>query len=60
MKMLYTVTKDHKRFYVCKYSEDFYSVDRITKAVGYIVVAFNNLQVLEQWLTANGYKRQSA
>lgn len=57
MKKLYTVIKDRKRFYVCKYSETFYSIDRITKSFGGTIKAFDNLQALEQWATTNGYKR---
>ena len=57
MKKLYTVTKDRKRFYVCKYGEKFYSIDRITKSFGGMIKVFDNLQALEEWATANGYKR---
>lgn len=57
MKKLYTMTKDRKRFYVCKYAENFYSVDRITKTFGGMIKTFDSLQALEQWATANGYKK---
>lgn len=57
MKKLYTVIKDRKRFYVCKYGENFYTIDRITKSFGGIIKAFDDLKDLEQWATVNGYKR---
>ncbi len=57
MEKLYTITKDRKRFYVCKYSENLFSIDRITKSFGGMVKAFRDLQSLEKWAKKNGYKR---
>lgn len=57
MKKLYMVKKRNSRFYVCEYECGLYTIDKITKSVGYTVKGFGNLKDLEAYLVAEGYKK---
>lgn len=57
MKKLYMVKKRNSKFYVCEYECGLYTIDKITKSVGYTVKAFGNLKDLEAYLVTEGYKK---
>lgn len=57
MTKLYTIKKGNKKFYVCKWENGLYSIDRITKGFGGSVVFKNTLEEIETYITQNGYKR---
>ena len=57
MKKLFAVRKGHEKFFACKYDCDFYTIDKITKSVGYTVVVKDSLEDLEDWMKENGYKK---
>lgn len=57
MEKLYLLKKGNMKFYACLYDFGMYTIDRITKSVGYTVEVFSNLEDLELYAKENGYKR---
>lgn len=57
MIKLYMIKKGNSKFYACEYECGLYTIDKITKSVGYTLKAFNSLEDLETWASENGYKK---
>lgn len=57
MTKLYMIKKGNSKFYACKYNCGMYTIDKITKSVGYTVKCFESLESLEKWAGENGYKK---
>lgn len=57
MKKLFLLKKGNMIFYACLWDFGGYSIERITKAVGFTVKAFDTLENLEKYASENGYKK---
>lgn len=57
MTKLYMIKKGSSKFYACKYDCGMYTIDKITKSVGYTLKTFKSLSELERWASENGYKK---
>lgn len=57
MEKLYLLKKGNMKFYACLYDFGMYTIDRITKSVGYTVEVFSNLEDLELYAKENRYKK---
>lgn len=57
MKKLFLLKKRNMIFYACLWDFGGYSIERITKAVGFTVKFFDTLENLEKYADENGYKK---
>ena len=57
MKKLFLLKKGNMIFYACLWDFGGYSIERITKAVGFTVKVFDTLENLEKYASENGYKK---
>lgn len=57
MTKLYMVKKGNRKFYVCKWENGMYSIDRITKSFGGSVIFKDTLEEIKEYENANGYKK---
>ena len=57
MKKLFLLKKGNIIFYACSWDFGGYSIERITKSVGFTVRVFDTLENLEKYASENGYKK---
>lgn len=57
MTKLYMIKKGNRKFYVCKWENGLYSIERITKSFGGSVILKDTLEEIEEFAKANGYKK---
>jgi hypothetical protein len=57
MKKLFLLKKGNMIFYACLWDFGGYSIERITKAVGFTVKFFDTLENLKKYASKNGYKK---